>query len=225
MANHHAHSPTLHHRCLACDLRERFAGTPLAQSVQQHQWPAHALVHRQDASLTRLHSVCSGLGALQQSTRHGTDRTIRLVEPGDVMGLEALAGARAQSNAITLLPSRTCSIPVALLLAQAQQTPWLAHHLHQLWLPALMRADFVIAELSTGSARARVSRLLLHLSELCGPRSVPDLSRSDMAALMALTTETVSRIMASLQREAAVHNVRGALQCDVELLKAASLSE
>lgn len=206
-------------------MRERFAGSPLAQSIQQHQWPAHALVHRQDAALTRLHSVCSGLGALQQSSRQGTDRTIRLVEPGDIMGLEALAGARAQSNAITLLPSRTCSIPVALLLAQAHQTPWLAHHLHQLWLPALMRADFVIAELSTGSARARVARLLLHLAELCGPQAVPDLSRQDMAALMALTTETVSRTMASLQREAAVHSARGVLRCDVDQLKAASQSD
>jgi CRP-like cAMP-binding protein len=180
------------------------------------------MVYRQHAPLQRLHTVCSGLGALQRLSEHGQERTIRLVEPGDVMGLESLVGLTAQSNAVTLLPTHTCSVPPAHLLALARIDPWLSHTLNNLWMSALQRADFVIAELSTGSARARVARLLVHLAELCGDHGAPDLSRSDMASLMSLTVETVSRTMAALQRDGLVSHRHGRLVCAAEQLKTES---
>lgn len=221
---HGARAPALHRPCLACDLREHFPGTPLASAIQTHHWPAHALVYRQQGPILRLHTVCSGLGALQRLSEHGQERTIRLVEPGDVMGLEGLVGLSAQSNAITLLPTHTCSVPLEALLNHARQDAWLSQTLHVLWMAALQRADFVIAELSTGSARARVARLLLHLTELCGAHGTPDLPRSDMASLMGLTVETVSRTMATLQRDGLVSHRQGLLLCQPEQLKAESVA-
>lgn len=213
-----------HNRCLVCDLRARYPNSPLAQAIQTHAWPAHALVHRQHASLQRLHTVSSGLGALQRPSEHGQDRTIRLVEPGDVIGLEGLVGLPAQSNAVTLLRTHTCSVPLDALLHHARLDAWLSQTLSVLWMAALQRADFVIAELSTGSARARVARLLMHLAELGGKHGAPDLPRSDMASLMGLTVETVSRTMAALQREGVVSHRHGWLMCDSEQLKAESVT-
>lgn len=220
---HGAHLPALHRPCLACDLRERYPDSPLAASIQVHHWPVHAMVYRQQSLLTRLHTVCSGLGALQRLSEHGQERTVRLVEPGDVMGLEGLTGLTAQSNAITLLPTRTCSVPLDALLAQARLDPWLGQTLNGLWTAALQRADFVIAELSTGAARARVARLLVHLNELCGDHGPPDLSRGDMASLMGLTVETVSRTMAALHRDGLVVPRHGRLICQTGQLKAESI--
>ena len=131
-------------------------------------------------------------------------------------------GLPAQSNAITLLPTRTCSMPVEALLTHARQDVWLSQTLYALWMAALQRADFVIVEMSTGSAQARVARLLIHLSDLCGTHGTPDLPRSDMAALMGLTVETVSRTMAALQREGLISHRHGWLVCDSARLKAAS---
>ena len=219
---HEAHTPSLQRPCLACVLRERYPGGPLAAAIQVHDWPAHALLQRQQGTILRLHAVCSGLGALQRLSENGLERTIRLVEPGDVTGLEGLVGLPAQSNAITLLPTRTCSIPLEALLTHARQDVWLSQTLYALWMAALQRADFVIAELSTGSAQARVARLLIHLSDLCGTHGTPDLPRSDMAALMGLTVETVSRTMAALQREGLISHRHGWLVCDSARLKAAS---
>lgn len=219
---HEVHTPSLNHACLACDMRNRYPDTPLAAAIRMHEWPAHALVHRQQSAILRLHSVCSGLGALQRLSEHGQERTIRLVEPGDVMGLEGLVGLPAQSNAVTLLPTRTCSVPLEALLHHARQDAWLSQTLNALWMAALQRADFVIAELSTGSAQARVARLLMHLTELCGTNGTPDLPRGEMAALMGLTVETVSRTMAALQRQGLIKHRNGWLVCDLAQLKAAS---
>ena len=104
---HEAHTPSLQRPCLACVLRERYPGGPLAAAIQVHDWPAHALLQRQQGTILRLHAVCSGLGALQRLSENGLERTIRLVEPGDVTGLEGLVGLPAQSNAITLLLALT----------------------------------------------------------------------------------------------------------------------
>lgn len=221
---HEGCAPALHSRCLVCDLRARYPDSPLAQATQTHTWSAHALVHRQHAPLQRLHAVCSGLGALQRLSEHGQERTIRLLEPGDIMGLESLVGLPAQSSAITLTPTHTCSVPTTHLLALARTDPWLSHTLNTLWMSALQRADFVIAELSTGSARARVARLLMHLADLCGAQGAPDLSRSDMASLMGLTVETVSRTMAALQRDGLVSYRHGRLACNAEQLKTESVA-
>lgn len=215
-------TPPLGGSCLVCRLRETLPGTDLVHDVRPHSWPAHSAIYQQGQSLGRVHAVCAGLGALQQTSPHGGDRTLRLIEPGDVIGLEGLTGRVAQSQAIALTTTHTCCMRIDLLLATARHTPWLAAELHALWLRALTRADFVIAGLSTGPARARVARLLAHLCDLSGPSHVPDLSRHDMASLMALTTETVSRTMAALQREGAVQSRGALLICRPDVLKMAS---
>ncbi|HMX54099.1 MAG TPA: helix-turn-helix domain-containing protein, partial [Plasticicumulans sp.] len=61
--------------------------------------------------------------------------------------------------------------------------------------------DVWLTELSTGTARARVARLLLRLA---GPRPVEAfrlLGREDIGAMLGLTPETVSRTVAELRRQ------------------------
>ena len=69
------------------------------------------------------------------------------------------------------------------------------------WFKALTDADRSITELSTGTARARVARLLLWLAEREGGPRCQLFSREDLGAVLGLTTETASRTMAEMKRQ------------------------
>jgi CRP-like cAMP-binding protein len=69
------------------------------------------------------------------------------------------------------------------------------------WQRALSEADAWITELSTGSARQRVARLLLRLVRESSPSTCELFSREDMGAMLAITTETASRTIAEFKRQ------------------------
>ncbi|MBW8330269.1 MAG: helix-turn-helix domain-containing protein [Thiobacillus sp.] len=82
------------------------------------------------------------------------------------------------------------------------------------WQNSVDQADHFITALSTGPAEARMARLLITLG--CTgdqPETLP--SREDMGALVGITTETASRIMAEFKRRGLIHTDRGGeVVCD-----------
>jgi CRP-like cAMP-binding protein len=66
------------------------------------------------------------------------------------------------------------------------------------------QADLFLTELSTGSAEARVARLLLYLSEREDERACTLPMREEIGALLGVTMETASRIVADLRRRGLV---------------------
>jgi CRP/FNR family transcriptional regulator len=77
----------------------------------------------------------------------------------------------------------------------------------QRWQQLVDQADHFIVALSTGPAEARMARLLLTLA--CHSPHPEHLlpSREDMGALLGITTETASRVIAEFKR-------RGLLQIE-----------
>jgi CRP/FNR family transcriptional regulator len=69
------------------------------------------------------------------------------------------------------------------------------------WHEALKPADDFIADLASGNARQRLSRLLLRLSQNDSERDILLPSREDVGAMLGITTETASRTVASFRRE------------------------
>ena len=70
------------------------------------------------------------------------------------------------------------------------------------WQAALDEAEEWLTELSTGDARWRMLRLLLKLSEYGEPDGriwLP--ARGDIGAMLDVTVETASRLVAALKRE------------------------
>ncbi|OIQ81648.1 bacterial regulatory protein, crp family [mine drainage metagenome] len=68
-------------------------------------------------------------------------------------------------------------------------------------------ADQFITEFSTGSAEARVARLLLFLESTSTGVYCELLGREEMASILGITTETASRIMADFRRRGLVSGV------------------
>ena len=89
------------------------------------------------------------------------------------------------------------------------------------WYRALSDADRWITELSTGTARERVIRLLLWLSEREAGNSCGLFSREDLGAVLGLTTETASRAMAELKRQGLIRELSpNRFSCDFARLRA-----
>lgn len=145
-------------------------------------------------------SVIGGVVKLEKLSPGGDRRIVRLHRSGDAIGLEALLGLDYEHTAIALRPLTVCRIPGAAIDDLAQRSTRLFKQLMARWHEAVRQADVCLTLLTTGSARARVARLLLFLSADGQDHECDGLARDDMAALLAITHETASRVMAEFRR-------------------------
>ncbi len=145
-----------------------------------------------------------GMVKLVRATADGRERIVRVLRPGDVLGLEALATARYDSEAVALTDASMCRIPLSVLHHLSVQSPRLHIRLMQKWQQALKDADDWLADLNFGSARQRVAGLALKMRDPDDPRFTSFFARDDMGAMLDLKLETVSREISSLVRDGAL---------------------
>ncbi len=215
--------------CLNCSIRQSvlFAGLQepdfagVHRPIDQLQYPAGATVYQAGAEGTSLFTVRTGLVKLTHYLPDGSKRIVRLLRKTDVLGLECLLSDTYQHTAIALQPAEVCRVPVSAVKKLLAGNQRLFHTLMAQWYRALSDADRWITELSTGTARERVIRLLLWLSEHEAGRSFNLFSREDLGAVLGLTTETASRAMAELKRQGLIRELSlNRFACDAAQLRA-----
>jgi len=147
-----------------------------------------------------VYTVRTGLVKLVHFLPNGNYRIIRLLWPGDLAGIEALHGITYLHQAITLQNTAVCKIPIENIEQLNRKSPRLYKQSIAHWQRVQKDTDIWLAELSVGSSKKRVANLLLYLNQ----RSSNDYfylpGREDMGALLAITTETASRIIAEFKR-------------------------
>ncbi len=131
---------------------------------------------------------------------NGDERIVRMVRPGGASGMEALLGGDYGHTAVAMSKVSACFLPASAVNSLSQKTPRMHEALMNKWHDALQDADFWLSALHTGTARQRVSRFLLALSDGQGQVAILP-KRSDMGSVLGLTTETVSRVVADFRRE------------------------
>jgi CRP-like cAMP-binding protein len=194
--------------CLNCSLRATvlFAGLEekdfslIHDPIDQYRLQPGTTLYRAGDAGEHLFTVRVGALKLMQYLPDGSQRIVRLARNTDVIGLEALLESNYQHDAVVLQPTEVCRFPARVVRELGQQNPKLHRELMTRWQRALSEADAWLTELSTGSARQRVARLLLRLvrdplnseSELFG--------REDIGAMLGITTETASRTIADFKR-------------------------
>ncbi|MFZ3160821.1 MAG: Crp/Fnr family transcriptional regulator [Rhodoferax sp.] len=142
----------------------------------------------------------SGMVKLVRSTLDGRPRIVRVLRTGDVIGLEALAGACYDSDAVALTPVTVCRIPIHLIHKLASHSPRLHGQLMSKWQRALKDADDWLADMNFGTARQRVGNLVLKMRNPNNHDLSLLFSREDMGAMLDLKLETVSREISRLVR-------------------------
>ncbi|NCA68744.1 MAG: Crp/Fnr family transcriptional regulator [Sphingobacteriia bacterium] len=196
--------------CLNCSLRTSVLFAGLAQSdferihdpIDQFNLKPGAFLYRSSDLPEHMFTVRSGALKLVQYLPDGSQRIVRIVRATDVLGLEALLeGGVYQHDAIALQPTEVCRFPARLVRELGRTNPELQRELIARWQLALSEADAWLTELSTGSARQRIARLLLRLVRNRETSECQLFSREDMGAMLGITTETASRTIADFKRQ------------------------
>lgn len=195
--------------CEQCELRNSalFAGLtredfehihdPILQVTLQS---GETLYHSGETG-SRVYTLRHGLIKLVRYLPDGTQRIVRLIRSSDITGLEAILGEPYEHDAIAIGKCELCCLPTRLVDSLSKRNPALHRELLKRWQRALTAADAWLTELSTGSARHRVARLVLHLSDGGEPPHCQLLSREDVGAMLGITTETASRTIAEFRRK------------------------
>ena len=158
-------------------------------------------LYREGGHAQGIFTLRTGMVKLVRSTHDGRPRIVRVLRPGDVIGLEALAGACYDSDAVALTPVTVCRIPLDVIQQLAATSPRLYAQLMNKWQHTLKDAGDWLADLNFGSARQRVASLVLKMRSPDQQDVSMLFSREDMGAMLDLKFETVSREISRLVRE------------------------
>ncbi|MCU7815115.1 MAG: Crp/Fnr family transcriptional regulator [Candidatus Thiodiazotropha sp. (ex Lucinoma kastoroae)] len=195
--------------CLKCSLRESVLFAKLKDEVfeqlhdpiDQYTLPVGSTLYHAGDKGERMYTVRSGILKLVQYLPDGNQRIVRLIRSTDITGLESILGETYQHDAVVLQETEVCALPVRVVENLSKENPALYRELLNRWQRALNEADAWLTELSTGSAKQRVARLLLRLVKDTQESQCSLFAREDMGAMLGITTETASRTIAEFKRQ------------------------
>lgn len=139
-------------------------------------------------------------------SRDGSERTTDLYLRGEPIGLDAFGVSRQREYFVALEPSTYCDVSLPAIRRLMSEKPEVREAVMGLMGQALGAARERLPALRQGPARARLAAFLLDLYERRESRGLPvdhfrlTLDRGEIASLLGLTLETVSRSMGQLQR-------------------------
>ncbi|WP_258549170.1 Crp/Fnr family transcriptional regulator [Thalassospira profundimaris] len=198
-------------RCKSCGVRQLALFTDLTdedfklvhQPVDEVRVASGNVLYHADDRADCLFTLRSGLIKITHYLVDGSQRVVRLVRPGGTLGLEALVAGRFAQNAEALQDSILCRIPVSVVEKLDRESPRLHKQVLARWHQTVMDSDQWLTRMCTGSARERVARLCLFLAEdVNGDPSTCHLpGREDIGAMLGITTETASRVIADFRRQ------------------------
>jgi CRP/FNR family transcriptional regulator len=195
--------------CSQCGIRDMVLFADLHEDdfklihapIDDLEYPAGQALVRMGETATSLYTLRTGAIKLVRNTVDGRQRIVRVLRPGDVVGLEALMGPTYDSDAIALSPIKVCRLPLQVIQRLNRETPRLHQRLLAQWHHNLKEADDWLAELNFGNARQRVAGLILKMRQGADSTETTLFSREDMGAMLDLKLETVSRTLNAFVRE------------------------
>jgi len=195
--------------CAHCVIRERVLFAEISNedlhevlhAIDHLSYLAHSVLYEEDEEGHSLFTIRSGMVKLVRYLSNGNPRIVRLLKPGAVAGLEVVIGQAYRHTAIALENTEVCRIPLSVIEHLGNHHhPQLCHQMARSWQLGLNEADRCITELSSGTAESRVAHLMLFLQADSADGHCRAMSREDMGAMLGITTETASRVMAEFKR-------------------------
>lgn len=165
---------------------------------------------------TDLFVIRDGQVKLTKTDIDGHEHLISLAGAGYLLGFDTIGNRRYSYNAETLTPAVFCRIKHDDMMRILAQNPKVSLNVLLAVNEQLAQARNLIRVLSQKSAHGKVAALLLSLIPLRPDvgHEKPEalhLSRNEMAEILGITVETVSRIMAQFGRDAIVKAPRGSI--------------
>jgi len=220
--------------CDKCHIRKLMLFSELPDSafhdllhpIDHFMYPPGAVLYEAGTRNPFIYSIRRGMVKLEHIAQDGTTRIVRLLGPGSAIGLELLDGAETYHyTAVAINQVDLCRLPVPTVKQLESEYPVLYEHVVQQLQDQLDLADQWIVALGAGTAKQRVAQLLLVLDKFFADNNHAFilLSREDMAAMIGIAVETVSRMIAEFKRQEILYKTDDKLyMCNtVELMKIA----
>lgn len=220
-------------RCHTCSIRDGALCSGLSDeefshinlSVEDIKFPAGSLLFRQGSEGRYIYSIRQGMVKLNRLRQNGDLRIMRVLRPSDVAGLEAMVASQYEYDAIAIDAVLACRISIDVIKRLDIESPRLHQKLLERWHQTLVEADEWMAELTSGTARTRMARLLLKMRLPDQPEVSTLFSRDDIGSMLCMTMETASRTINAFQREGKIMSLdstgrfykvdSGALEADI----------
>lgn len=169
---------------------------------------ANNVLFNQSTPLTNIYAVSSGVFKLCQQTDDGTQNIIGLRFPGELIGEDALFLKTYNYTAIAISESSVCKVSVEQMTSCGQLVPEVQKNLIEL----LSRQSYVRqrnfqAYIGKKSADSLLAAFLLNIIERNAIYTGSDnsielpMNRNDIANLLGLRRETLSRVFSKFKKE------------------------
>lgn len=172
-------------------------------SAKRRRYPARQAIFREGEAVDGALMVRRGWVKLVAHSSDGRVRIVRLQGRGAWLGLGGLFDPVHEHTAVALGEVEADCVALTAIVRLRKDDPESYCRLLGSWCAYLRRADVWITEFSTGPIRARVARLVNFLSALqhdTPSTEVELLSCEDMAGILGVTVESVSRTLAEFKR-------------------------
>ena len=180
----------------------------LNQIVHRNRKIEHGdYLFREDDPFNHVYAIHTGSIKTCSITENGNEYVTGFHLPGELMGLNAISTGIHTESAIALETSSVCEIPFERLESLAKSNPDIQHLLLMAMSEEIQNDHNQLAMISRMSAEVRLASFLLSLSCHLQQRGYSatefnlSLSRSDIASLLGLAVETISRLISRFQRE------------------------
>jgi len=159
-------------------------------------------VFREGDPFTAIAAVRAGTVKTYVIDSHGREQVQGFFLPGEVIGLNAIHGARYPANAVALDTVVLCNFSFPNLALLAQRLPGLQKHLFRLLSQDIGKAALLAGDYT---ADERMAAFLVGLSRRYAERGFSGrcfnltMARTDIANYLRLAPETVSRVLRRFQ--------------------------
>lgn len=217
--------------CVLCDARlnSNISSDQVCEilgMLNRIPYGAREIIFREGEPSTHLFIIREGQIKLTTSNANGRDQIIGLGTAGHVIGFDTVEDDIYTYTAETIAPVIACKIRHKDMLRVLEQNPSVAMRIVEILNEELSQAKNLIRVLGHNGSVERVATFILSLIPRRG--TVPQeilfpLSREEMAEMIGLRIESVSRVMADLQRKKVIEAPRGYIRIlDVKQLHALS---
>lgn len=206
--------------CVLCEARLYPGLTPeqvchIRGLLIRQTYDARDVLFRDGDPAGYLFAVRSGQIKLISSLPDGRQQILHLVVAGQLLGREAFNNRPYAYTAEALTEVNVCKISSRDLQQVLEQNPSMSLRVIQTLIQELDQTEMLIRDLGLKTAPEKVASFLLNLMPVRGNQTedIPLLlSRREMAEMLGLTEETVSRVMAEFNRKKLIHTGKGTLR-------------
>ena len=203
--------------CFTCQIRQKSEWctltekeTALLNTVKRtRSYSAGEVVYSQGADCRGIYCIETGLIGHRKYDAEGKSILVRLCGPGETIGYRSfLLNSKHMLTAEVLMPGRACFIERGTVQRLLTENPSLGLQFLKRAASDLTYTEDRFFRSATWSAKARVIHILFVLYQRFGDDVAPGehilhlpLSRQDLAALIGIAPETMSRMIRWLENE------------------------